>query len=248
RELNALGANLPLPSELALARRAHAVYLRDAATARLYAARGVRARWAGSFAVDVLPAPERDLSGWTGGRPVLALLPGSREDHRESLPLMLRAAAGLPEVIPLVAWAHGWEAVTLPPGWTLRAEDDRTAWAEGEGARVALLRGAFGAVARAANVAVGTSGTANEQLAGLGVPVVAFSTRGPAGRGRPDRLGRGRGGQGRPAARRVRGRRAGGERGGRHVGHRQRATGWAGGARGGLFHAGAAVHARLRAA
>ncbi|MCP2013786.1 uncharacterized protein (TIGR03492 family) [Deinococcus sp. HSC-46F16] len=179
RELNALGANLPLPSELALSRRAHAVYLRDAATARLYAARGVRARWAGSFAVDTLPAPERDLSAVLGGRPVLALLPGSREDHRESLPLMLRAAARLPEVTPLVAWAHGWEAVTLPPGWALRAEDDRTAWAGGEGTRVALLRGAFGAVARAADVAVGTAGTANEQLAGLGVPVVAFPTRGP---------------------------------------------------------------------
>lgn len=182
RELNALGANLPMPSELALARRAHAVYVRDAATARLYAARGVPARWAGSFALDVLPAPERDLSGLTGGRPVLALLPGSREDHRESLPLMLRAAARLPEVTPLVAWPHGWETVTLPPGWGLRVEDDRTAWAEsgGEGGRrVALLRGAFGAVARAADLAVGTAGTANEQLAGLGVPVVAFPTRGP---------------------------------------------------------------------
>ncbi|WP_245576152.1 lipid-A-disaccharide synthase-related protein [Deinococcus murrayi] len=179
RELNALGANLPLPSELALARRAHAVYLRDAATARLYAARGVRAHWAGSFAMDVLPAPERDLFPLTGGRPVLALLPGSREDHRESLPLMLRAAARLPEVTPLVAWAHGWEGVTLPPGWRLRPEDDRTAWAQGEGASVVLLRGAFGAAARAADVAVGTAGTANEQLAGLGVPVVAFPTGGP---------------------------------------------------------------------
>ncbi|WP_104991047.1 lipid-A-disaccharide synthase-related protein [Deinococcus sp. NW-56] len=179
RELNALGANLPLPSELALARRAHTVYLRDAATARLYAARGVPARWAGSFAMDTLPAPERDLSALIGDRPALALLPGSREDHRESLPLMLRAAARLPEVTPLVAWPHGWAAVTLPPGWTLRVEDDRTAWAEGERTRVTLLRGAFGAVARAADVAVGTAGTANEQLAGLGVPVVAFPTRGP---------------------------------------------------------------------
>jgi uncharacterized protein (TIGR03492 family) len=42
-----------------------------------------------------------------------------------------------------------------------------------------MLRGAFGAVARAADVALGTSGTANEQLAGLGIPVVAFATGGP---------------------------------------------------------------------
>lgn len=179
RELNALGANFPLPYELRLARRARAVFVRDAATARLYAARGVRARWAGSFALDVLPAPERDLTPLTGGRPVLALLPGSREDHRESLGPMLRAAARLPGVQALVAWPHGWEAATLPPGWTLRVQGAETAWAEGEAARVGLLRGAFGAVARAADVALGTAGTANEQLAGLGVPVVAFATRGP---------------------------------------------------------------------
>nr|WP_246363361.1 lipid-A-disaccharide synthase-related protein [Deinococcus budaensis] len=178
-ELNALGANYPLPYELRLARRARAVFVRDAATERYYAARGVRARWAGGFAPDVLPAPEHDLRGLTGGRQVLALLPGTREDHRESLGLMLRAAARLPEVQALVAWPHGWEAATLPPGWTLRVQDAETAWAQGEGARVGLLRGAFGAVARAADVAVGTAGTANEQLAGLGVPVVAFPTRGP---------------------------------------------------------------------
>ncbi|GMA14613.1 lipid-A-disaccharide synthase [Deinococcus metallilatus] len=179
RELNALGANLPMPYELRLARAARAVFVRDAATARYYAARGVRARWAGSFAMDVLPPPERDLSPLTGGRPVLALLPGSREDHRESLPLMLRAAARVPEAAALVAWPHGWDAVTLPGGWTFHEQDAQTAWAVGEGTHVTLLRGAFGAVARAADVAVGTSGTANEQLAGLGVPVVAFPTHGP---------------------------------------------------------------------
>ncbi|MEW6421052.1 MAG: lipid-A-disaccharide synthase-related protein [Deinococcota bacterium] len=179
RELNALGANLPMPYELRLARQAQAVFVRDAATARYYAARGVRARWAGSFAMDVLPPPERDLSPLTAGRPVLALLPGSREDHRESLPLMLRAATLLPEVTALVAWPHPWEALSLPEGWKLDERDAGTAWVQGEGARVALLRGAFGAVARAASVAVGTAGTANEQLAGLGVPVVAFPTRGP---------------------------------------------------------------------
>ncbi|MEF2277778.1 lipid-A-disaccharide synthase-related protein [Deinococcus sp. YIM 134068] len=178
-ELNALGANVPMPYELRLARGARAVFVRDAGTARYYRRRGVRARWAGSFALDVLPPPERDLSALIGGRRVLALLPGSREDHRESLPLMLRSAARVPGVAALVAWPHGWDAVTLPWGWTLRVEDSRTAWAEGEGVRVPLLRGAFGAVARAADVAVGTAGTANEQLAGLGVPVVAFPTLGP---------------------------------------------------------------------
>ena len=178
RELNALGANRPMPYELRLARGADAVFVRDAATERYYRQRGVAARFAGSFAMDVLPAPERDLR-FPAGRPVLALLPGSRDDHRESLPLMLRAAALLPEVTPVVAWPHRWDAVTLPGGWTLEHHGDAEAVASGEGARVALMRSAFGAVARAADIAIGTSGTANEQLAGLGVPVVGFATRGP---------------------------------------------------------------------
>ncbi|GGM15483.1 lipid-A-disaccharide synthase [Deinococcus aerophilus] len=178
RELNALGANLPMPYELRLARSADAVFVRDAATERYYRRRGVAARFAGSFAMDVLPAPERPLSV-PSGRPVLALLPGSREDHRESLPVMLRVAARLPDVTALVAWPHGWEAVTLPDGWTLHIQGESEAWATGEGAHVRMLRGAFGAVARAADAALGTSGTASEQLAGLGIPVVAFATTGP---------------------------------------------------------------------
>ncbi|WP_240741563.1 lipid-A-disaccharide synthase-related protein [Deinococcus sp. KSM4-11] len=178
RELNALGANRPMEYELALARRADAVFVRDAVTARYFTERGAPARFAGSFAMDVLPAPERALPD-LDGRPVLALLPGSRGDHRESLPLMLRAAAHLPDVQALAAWPHSWEDVTLPDAWRLHVEDDGTAHAEEEGQSVTLLRGAFGAVARAADVAVGTAGTANEQLAGLGVPVVAFATGGP---------------------------------------------------------------------
>ncbi|AIZ44921.1 lipid A disaccharide synthase [Deinococcus radiopugnans] len=178
RELNALGANRPLPYELRLARRAQAVFVRDAATQAYYRRRGVPARFAGSFAMDVLPAPERELHV-PAGRPVLALLPGSRDDHRESLSTMLRAAALLPQVTPVVAWPHPWATVALPSGWTLEVASDTEATARGEGAGVSLQRGAFGAVARAADVAIGTAGTANEQLAGLGVPVIAFATRGP---------------------------------------------------------------------
>jgi uncharacterized protein (TIGR03492 family) len=175
-ELNALGANLPMPYELRLAAGARAVYVRDAPTAEYYAARGVAARWAGSFAMDVLPGPERDLNHWTRGQPVLALIPGSRGDHRESLPLMLLAAARLPEMAALVAWPHAWDTLTLPTGWTLEVADDTEAYAVGGGVRVPVLRGAFGAIAQAADLAIGTAGTANEQLAGLGKPVVACAT------------------------------------------------------------------------
>ncbi|WP_293913016.1 lipid-A-disaccharide synthase-related protein [Deinococcus sp.] len=179
-ELNALGANIPMPYELSLARRAHSVFVRDHTTADYYAARGVAARWVGSFAMDVLPAAGCALpEAYLAGRPVLALLPGSRADHRGSLPLMLEAAARLPDLAALVAWPHDWQAVTLPHGWTLDVHDEHEATAGHGGAQVRLLRGAFGAIARRADLAIGTSGTANEQLAGLGVPVIGFATAGP---------------------------------------------------------------------
>lgn len=179
RELNALGANIPMPYELKLARRARAVYVRDAPTAAYYQARGVAARCAGSFALDILGLPERETKLRS---PVVALVPGSRDDHRFSLPLMLRAVAALScqhDIEAVAALAHLWEEVQLPSGWTLSPQDSQTAWATGDGVRVQLWRGSFSAVAHQATIAFGTSGTANEQLAGLGVPVVGFATPGP---------------------------------------------------------------------
>ncbi|WP_288480515.1 lipid-A-disaccharide synthase-related protein [uncultured Deinococcus sp.] len=183
RELNALGANAFMPWETALGRRAERVYTRDAASARHLARRGVNAAYRGGFAPDILPPPERGLEGVRDGRPVLALLPGQRGDARTSLPVMLDAAARLPEFQALVAWPRDWAGLPPLPGWAVRPESDSLAWAMREDVRVGLLRGAFSAVLHAAadtgGLALGTAGTASEQAAALGVPVVGFPTAGP---------------------------------------------------------------------
>lgn len=179
RELNALGANVFMPWEIALGRRAWRVYTRDAASARHLSLKGVNAAYRGSFAMDVLPAPERDLSGLRDGRPLLALLPGQRGDAGMSLPVMLDAAARLPDLQAVAAFPRPFAELPGLPGWTVQVQDEFTATATREGARVWLLRGAFSATLHAARLALGTAGTANEQAAGLGVPVVGFPTRGP---------------------------------------------------------------------
>ncbi|PYE55810.1 uncharacterized protein (TIGR03492 family) [Deinococcus yavapaiensis KR-236] len=179
RELNALGANVFLPPEVALQRRAWSVFTRDEASAAHLRRRGVAARYLGSFAMDVLPEPERDLSVLLDDRPVLALLPGSRGDAISSLPIMLEAAARLRELRAVVAWAGPLSALPDLPGWTTEPLGDAAVHLSKGGATVTVLRGAFGSVARAARFAIGTAGTASEQLAGLGVPVVAFPTLGP---------------------------------------------------------------------
>lgn len=190
RELNALGANLFMPWEVVLGRRARRVYTRDPATARLLAARGVKAACRGSFAMDLLPPADGrsgagpDPAGDEDHRPVLALLPGSRGDARESLPLMLEVASRLPGMRALVAWPLDWPALPPLPGWGLEVQGDGAARLTRGGCgmercTVELRRGAFAATLRASRLALTTAGTAAEQAAGLGVPLVGFPTSGP---------------------------------------------------------------------
>ncbi|HWG85531.1 MAG TPA: lipid-A-disaccharide synthase, partial [Deinococcales bacterium] len=109
-----------------------------------------------------------------------------REDYLFSLPLMLRACAGLPEVQALAAFTGDGRRVALPPGWRWAEPSAVERGAGGvitaagpAGLRVPLLVGSFAAVLHASRVVLGTSGTGNEQAAGLGRPVVAFATAGP---------------------------------------------------------------------
>ena len=182
RELNALGANAFMPWELALGRRARRVYTRDAVSARFLALRGVNAVYRGSFAMDVLPAPERALDAYRDGHPLLVLMPGGRGDAHESLPIMLEAARQT-VLQAMVAWPRAWADLPELPSWTLEVLDEDTARLGGQGPPIWLLRGAFSALLHEAQrthgLALGTAGTASEQAAGLGVPVVGFPTSGP---------------------------------------------------------------------
>lgn len=157
-----------------------AVYVRDKLSEQRAQQLGMhKARFVGSMAMDTLGPPERDLSGVLDGRKVLVLLPGTRADVRFSLPLMLQSAALLSELQPLVAWAADFSSVPLPEGWALTLQDEQTAIAHRGDQRAWLLRGAFSAILHVGYVAIGTAGTANEQAAGMGIPVVAFPTLGP---------------------------------------------------------------------
>ena len=157
-----------------------AVYVRDKVSEKRAHQLGMhKARFVGSMAMDTLPPPERDLSNLLDDRKVLVLLPGTRADVHFSLPMMLESAAILPELQPLVAWAMDFSQVPLAPGWDLEILDESTAIAQKGASRVWLLRGAFSAILHVGHVAIGTAGTANEQAAGMGIPVVAFPTPGP---------------------------------------------------------------------
>ena len=150
-----------------------AVYVRDEPSCAWLRARGVPARSLGNAMMD----------GAVGGRamrmpddrPVVALLPGSRIGASSSATRMLAALELAGPLVALVAWT-GVAVPERPPHWRpieRREAGLLAAWERG-GCEVWWLRGRFRDVLASARAALGTSGTAQEQAAGVGLPVVSF--------------------------------------------------------------------------
>jgi uncharacterized protein (TIGR03492 family) len=174
--------------EQRIAARADLVFVRDEHTARSLASKGVNARYAGNIMMDGIAPGRADLKPDEGAIR-LAVLPGSRLDTprvaAQSLERLdaiaeLAAAAGrrvqafvsLAPSVDALAVAHalrsrGLELSNLAPGEGVVAASRRGPL------EVILVRGAFGDLLAASQLVLGQAGTANEQAAGAGKPVVA---------------------------------------------------------------------------
>jgi uncharacterized protein (TIGR03492 family) len=175
------GGNPYGPLERALMRRAVKVYPRELEAETWLRAHGVKnAHYLGNPMLDALDGGPLELPP-----PYLLLLPGSRTDAYQSLPLMLEACRLLRDaaLTPVVAWAglpldrlelkdYRLEATGRSEGVTHRLSHP-------DGTVVYLAQRAFGAALRGSRLALSTSGTAAEQAAGYGVPLVGFPTHGP---------------------------------------------------------------------
>jgi uncharacterized protein (TIGR03492 family) len=171
-----------LPERLYM-KRVEKVFTRDQRSADWLIELGVpHAQFAGNIMMDLLN-PELELQPLLDGRPVLALLPGTRNDYLFSLPIMLETTALLPEFQAFAAFSGDPEALELPTGWvwtTAKPVDNAARVAKhSSGIEVPILENAFAALLQAASVVLGTSGTGNEQAVGLGKPVIGFPTKGP---------------------------------------------------------------------
>ena len=153
------------PLERFLIRRNTHTYVRDAPTASLLARAGLAVSAPGNPMLDALkPSAPLPLPLT---RPVVALLPGTRRYKTAALETMLAALAAVPDATGLVAWAEP----TPPDGsWQPVAGG---IWRRGD--RVWLLSDRFSDVLGAADLVLSTAGTASEQAASLGKPVVAFA-------------------------------------------------------------------------
>jgi uncharacterized protein (TIGR03492 family) len=175
------------PFERVLLRRAIRIFVRDAETAAALRAARVPAEAPGNVIVDLV---EADATALPSGS--LGILPGSREAAYADgvrLARVVRALGPLrPQTTGLFSVAPGLEparfrAALAADGWELAAGDPAPGSVfalESGGVRLIGWRGGLGAVLRASVAVLGQAGTANEQAAAFGVPVIAFGAGGPA--------------------------------------------------------------------
>src|SRR5947199_2819755 len=156
-------------------RHAAAVFTRDQATADALRRAGLPATYAGNPLMDTIGLTGTLVSPDAIG-PTVTILPGSRADAYTTLQPLLHLCAAVASRVQanfLCALASSIDvdrakADVEAAGW--QATGDLL---KREGATVRVTR-AFGDAVQAADVVVGLAGTANEQAAGLGKPVVTF--------------------------------------------------------------------------
>ncbi len=167
-----------VPAEISLMRKAIRVYPRDLEGQQYLRSKGIaHAEYLGNPIMDAVTGNTRISES----PPYLLLLPGSRRDAHQSLPIMLEASRKLGPIglKPVVAWAGiPLEGVAIP-GWKVEINNNGSYLVHNDGNKVLVVQGGFKGLVLGAKLAVSTSGTAAEQVAGMGIPLIGFATNGP---------------------------------------------------------------------
>ncbi|MBX3168133.1 MAG: hypothetical protein KF760_12015 [Candidatus Eremiobacteraeota bacterium] len=179
------------PERLLLKKWVNRALVRDQPTADFLTMHGMRAGYLGNAMLDETVPSGLDL----GFHKALALFPGSRSEAPRELPRQLRIWRRLQADFPCpaaVAVAPGMDLQSLvPEGYELRRtglQRGVVGWLQGASCvpggayapppapptSVALVQGALGDLLAHSWVALGQAGTAHEQAAGAGVPVVTL--------------------------------------------------------------------------
>lgn len=165
--------------------------VRDRPTAEVLVKAGLSAEWLGNAMMDEVQPQGLELPFGPQTR-VVTVFPGSRSKAPEVLAYQLQVIELLnythPEVEYAVALAPGTAVSTLcavaeERGWEVLpgALDYHRGVLEKRGCKVHFLTGVLGDQLHRSELALGQAGTANEQAAGAGVPVVAYDPKGDRG-------------------------------------------------------------------
>ncbi len=158
-----------------LRRLAQITFTRDEITAQTLRRSGLPVRYVGNPLMDTIGAVGTPLKA-DRTQPTVVILPGSRSDADANLRPLLRVCAQIGARLRVYFVCALAPAVDVT---RVRSTASATGWdIDGDVLRrdritVTLTR-EFGDAIRGADVVVGLAGTANEQAAGLGKPVVTF--------------------------------------------------------------------------
>lgn len=161
------------------------VLTHDEFTAVNMRSKHINALFLGNPMMDELDCKTDSLVVPEGGE-VVGILPGSREEAYENFALILRVIERIqgnktilfPAAIPASLKEDRIIKTVEAEGWAYR-EMKPYSRIEKMGVSVILTRGIFQEVLKKSNCIIGLAGTANEQAAGLGIPIVSFVGNGP---------------------------------------------------------------------
>ncbi|MFN8606068.1 MAG: hypothetical protein U0931_00960 [Vulcanimicrobiota bacterium] len=171
------------PERFLLKRWVKRALVRDQPTADFLTTHGMRAAYLGNAMMDETVPLGLDL----GFERALVLFPGSRAQAPLELPRQLRIWRRLQADFTCpaaVAVAPGMDLHNLvPPGYSLQLTGQSRGVVGWLNQEVALVQGALGDLLARSWLALGQAGTAHEQAAGAGVPVVSLHPQpeGPLG-------------------------------------------------------------------
>lgn len=152
------------------------VLTRDDFTHENLRGRNVDALFLGNPIMDELETSGIEL----GAPPLIGILPGSRAEAYANLRKILAVVENIPEkasyacALPASMGAEKVAQVAKRDGWDFEKGALRK-----NKKTIALIEHGFSDVINKADVVIGLAGTANEQAAGVGKPVVSFAGYGP---------------------------------------------------------------------
>jgi uncharacterized protein (TIGR03492 family) len=175
------------PERRWLMRHAGLVFVRDFKTERYLRGKGLEhVLCAGNPMMDTFTVSARPV--FPKGRTLIGVLPGSKREAYDNLAVtfeVIRLLAGArPDFFFAFALSKTLDMAAIVNRFGLRViatprARNLTCRMKGCGADLLFSHTHFGDIINEANAVIGTSGTGNEQAAGLGKPVFAFWGKGP---------------------------------------------------------------------
>ena len=162
--------------------RVNMVFPRDAETAIYLNETGILSEFVGNPMMDTFPILPCNID-IPPGAGVITILPGSRSEIWYNLKISLSVCRKIyalnREIIFLMALSQRvlpgeFYEYILKEGWSFSEDKDAVNLVHGDGTEVKMSQKYFGYMIDRADAVLGLGGTANEQAAGLGKPVVTF--------------------------------------------------------------------------